>query len=163
MQHRVPPRTLLVAFDFSRASEVAASYADLMAKPLGARLVLAHVVNAWPDFDELAEYEPKGERLPSIQRMTTGYFERLERDIHRFADTLVDPAPEVEVCVGDPVEQLVEAAKQKNADAIVCGATGRGPLSRLLLGSTAAKLVRVSPVPVWVIRWEQHDRGEDDD
>ena len=163
MPHHVPPKTLLVAYDFSHASSVAASYADRVAKQLGADLVLCHVVPAMPDYDELAEFEPKGERLPSLQKMTDTWFRRVERDLHRFADTLEDYDTKVDISLGDPVEQLVRAAREEGADAIVCGATGRGPLSRLLLGSTAAKLVRLSPVPVWVIRWEQHGPDEDDE
>ena len=46
----------------------------------------------------------------------------------------------------------VEAAKSWPADLIVCGTHGRRGVRRLLLGSDAEYIVRLSPVPVLLVR-----------
>jgi nucleotide-binding universal stress UspA family protein len=52
---------------------------------------------------------------------------------------------------GDAAEQLVEAAKELEADLIVVGRRSRNPL-RSLLGSVSARVVRCAPCDVLVVR-----------
>jgi len=54
-----------------------------------------------------------------------------------------------ETLVGRPAEAL--AARSAGLDAIVVGSRGRGPVRRLLLGSTSARLVREAACPVVVV------------
>ena len=49
-------------------------------------------------------------------------------------------------------ETLVRVASDLDAAAIVVGAHNKGRLSRLLLGSTSAEVVRKAPCPVVVVR-----------
>jgi nucleotide-binding universal stress UspA family protein len=49
-------------------------------------------------------------------------------------------------------ESIVRTAVEENADLIVVGSHGRTGLSRLMLGSVAAKVVAQSPLPVLVVR-----------
>ena len=57
---------------------------------------------------------------------------------------------------GRPVEGLLEAAKEQNADLIVVGTHGEGAMSAAFLGSTALKLLHHSDVPVLVV--PRHDK-----
>lgn len=52
------------------------------------------------------------------------------------------------LAVGEPWREILEAARQGGVDFIVMGTHGRRGLTRVLLGSVAEKLVRLSPVPV---------------
>jgi len=52
---------------------------------------------------------------------------------------------------GDAMQQIVAAAKEWNADLIVVGTHGRGPVAHFLLGSTAEAVVRHSHCPVLTI------------
>lgn len=54
--------------------------------------------------------------------------------------------------VGKPAQTIVEMAKRENADHIVMGSAGRQGVSRLLLGSVAECVIRLSPVPVTVAK-----------
>lgn len=49
---------------------------------------------------------------------------------------------------GEPWREILEAARERGADFIVMGTHGRRGLTRVLLGSVAEKVVRLSPVPV---------------
>lgn len=53
---------------------------------------------------------------------------------------------------GDPASEILDTAKQVDADLIVVGTHGLGSLGRLLLGSVSRKVVRVSTIPVLVAR-----------
>jgi nucleotide-binding universal stress UspA family protein len=53
---------------------------------------------------------------------------------------------------GDPANEIVAYAEETDVDHIVVGSHGRSGLSRVLLGSTAEKVVRRSPVPVTVVK-----------
>ncbi|MFB6141738.1 MAG: universal stress protein [Halorientalis sp.] len=47
---------------------------------------------------------------------------------------------------------ILEAVTERDADLVVVGTHGRTSVDRLLLGSVAEKLVRLSPVPVMTVR-----------
>ena len=53
---------------------------------------------------------------------------------------------------GPPAETIVKTAKKQCCDLIVMGTHGQGGITELLMGSTAKKVVRQSPIPVMVIR-----------
>lgn len=55
------------------------------------------------------------------------------------------------VRVGTPHREIVAYADDVAADVIVVGTHGRSGLSRALLGSVAARVMRTSPVPVLVV------------
>ena len=54
-----------------------------------------------------------------------------------------------EVVVGDPATELAYAGN--DLDLLVTGSRGYGPVRRLMLGSTSARLVREAPCPVLVL------------
>jgi nucleotide-binding universal stress UspA family protein len=56
---------------------------------------------------------------------------------------------------GAPCEQILETAERVHADLLVLGTHGRRGVSRVLLGSVAERLVRISPVPVLTVRGDQ--------
>jgi nucleotide-binding universal stress UspA family protein len=61
------------------------------------------------------------------------------------------PKAEAAVVAGEPWLAILEAVKKQGADLIVMGTHGRRGISRVLLGSVAEKVVRLSPVPVLTI------------
>jgi nucleotide-binding universal stress UspA family protein len=50
---------------------------------------------------------------------------------------------------GDPAQEIVQAARDRNVDLIVMSTHGHGPFYRFLLGSVTAKVLHESPCPVW--------------
>ncbi len=58
----------------------------------------------------------------------------------------------VEADLGDPATRIIEAARDRKADAIVVGSRGHGRLAGLLTGSVAQKVVSLAPCTVIVAR-----------
>jgi nucleotide-binding universal stress UspA family protein len=57
-----------------------------------------------------------------------------------------------EVRTGVPMAELLAAMKRARADLLVVGARGVGRVERVLLGSVAGAMTKVSPIPVLVVR-----------
>ena len=53
---------------------------------------------------------------------------------------------------GHAAREIVEDAKEHEADVIVMGSRGRGDLAGLMLGSTAHKVIHLADRPVLVVR-----------
>jgi nucleotide-binding universal stress UspA family protein len=52
---------------------------------------------------------------------------------------------------------IVDYAKTLNADLIVMGTHGRGPVSHLFIGSVAERVVRTAPCPVLTVRHPERE------
>jgi nucleotide-binding universal stress UspA family protein len=57
--------------------------------------------------------------------------------------------------VGSAAEEILVLARDFGADLIVIGTHGRKGLAHVVLGSTAEKVVRLAPCPVFVVK-ESH-------
>lgn len=57
-----------------------------------------------------------------------------------------------EVRFGDPGSEITKYASQVGANLLVISSHGRTGISRLLIGSVAERVVRLSPCPVLVLR-----------
>lgn len=57
-----------------------------------------------------------------------------------------------QVCVADPADAILAAAREQHADLIAMATHGRGVLARTVLGSVADRVVRNADVPVLVYR-----------
>jgi nucleotide-binding universal stress UspA family protein len=133
---------ILVPTDFSDASERALAMAVELARTFQARLTLLHawaIPNtvygeglAWPVED-----------LEKASRRTLD-------DVHARVSKLVH-GTEATLQVGTEWQRILDVAKERKVDLIVMGTHGRRGLQRLVLGSVAEKIVRLSPVPVLTV------------
>lgn len=57
-----------------------------------------------------------------------------------------------------PAHEVVEAARDVDADLIVVGSRGLGAIGGLLLGSVAHRLLHIAPCPVLVVPAERTER-----
>ncbi len=67
--------------------------------------------------------------------------------VERAAEAGVETAPP-EIAYGAPHREILEYADEHDVDLIAMGTRGRRGLDRLLIGSVAEKVVRLSTVPV---------------
>ena len=57
-----------------------------------------------------------------------------------------------QVLIGKAAEEIAAHAEKTRCTMIVCGARGRGAVGKALMGSTADKLLQISPIPVLLVR-----------
>lgn len=140
--------TILVATDFSEGAGAAFQMAKKLAKSLGAKIVLLHVINQ-KLVERLAEYlkvEPDS-FLPELR-------ERAQKQMSAFLDHWQTDGLECEsmVAVGLPFQVIAIIARDLAVDLVALGGYGRTsgarPLEDLFFGSTAEKVVRLLPCPV---------------
>lgn len=144
-------QTILTAFDFSEPSVRALRWAHELARMTHARLEIVHV---HPDV-----YDGRGEIVLGLPWPSAGQEERylrfLEQEVRTAASEVTGGTGDVQVGVrivrGDPVKRLVAEADQTHADMIVVGATGKGRVQRVLLGSVSEYVLRSSHVPVAIV------------
>jgi nucleotide-binding universal stress UspA family protein len=140
-------RNIVVALDFSKTSEEALHVAREVAVDHHARLHLLHVI---ADVRQTpAAVETPGISFDDTQRQ---WVREAEARLAALAGTGVDGADTRQALVGTPIAgTIAEYAAANNADLIVVGTHGYGPVKRLLLGSVSDQLLRCAPCPVLTV------------
>jgi universal stress protein A len=145
-------KNVLVATDFSPVADSALAYGRALARTFGATLHVLHVV------------QDVAGRLTYADASITGLSSpELQADLERVARTRLRAlvaGPErrdgrvVEALrVGRSVStEIVQYARDMAVDVVVLGATGRGAINRLLVGSVANNVIRHAPCPVITVR-----------
>jgi nucleotide-binding universal stress UspA family protein len=139
-----PVQTILHPTDFSERSGHAFRYACLLARDLGARLVVLHVLAPPPAAfaGELMSYVPPSDKTQ----------DELWGKLHQVVAE--EPGVEVEHFLeeGMPAEVILRVAETTPCDLIVMGTHGRTGLGRVLMGSVAEEVVRKAPCPVLTLK-----------
>ncbi len=139
------PRTIAVATDFSDNAEVATTWATEIARRHAAKLVLLHAM--------LPETPP----VPEFIVLPPTYYETVREAAQQRLDERVAElrrsglVADAEVVIGPAATAVLEAADRLEADLLVAGTRGRTGWKRMLLGSTAAHLVRDARCPVLTV------------
>jgi nucleotide-binding universal stress UspA family protein len=138
----------LVGVDFSPACRSAVQLTTRLARASSGRLMLAHSVATAPYY----EGDDVAGGWQAVLREDSR--KRAEQALRAMADEAADGAVYEgnHVTYGSAARELCQAARDTKADVLVVGNHGRGGVARLLLGSTAEKCLRYSPVPVLVVR-----------
>jgi len=136
--------TILFATDGSADAEAALDHALELAASAGATLHAVSVVETRTAYDN-AIIDP--EEVRANLRADA------EAAVERAAEAAAEAGVECHTAVleGPPYECVLESIEDVGADAVVVGATGRSGFKRLVLGSTAERLLEAAPVPVVVI------------
>jgi len=132
--------SILVTTDFSDGTANALSYAYSIAQERQAKIDLLHVV------DELALLE-----MPSNIResVIAGVRKNLDRLVPEKARALCET--HTTVATGTPYQAILKTAKKDKVALIVMNVHGKGMLDRVLVGSTAERVVRGAECPVLLI------------
>jgi universal stress protein A len=139
---------VLVPLDFSAGSTVALQYAAALAREFHATVTLLHIVQLNVAGEERGV--PRTQFLNELRK--TG-----ERQLRQLVDTIWAPeiAREVIVRAGRPHEEIVNVARETDAELIIMASHGNTGLLRLLRPRTAERVVRNAPCPVLVLRAAQ--------
>lgn len=143
-------KRILVAVDGSPTSLRGLEEAVRVAKATGGRILLVHVVNELivaPDFVPSVYYESV---ILSLQASGVQVLE-LAASAVRKADVACEQKL-LETMGVRAADEIVREAKEWKADLIVLGTHGRRGLKRIAMGSDAELVLRMSPVPVLMVR-----------
>jgi nucleotide-binding universal stress UspA family protein len=146
---------IVCGVDGSADSRAALAVAELYARRLGAKLVLAHVVEFVP-----APYGvtgPLGAGVrglgggPSLTETQEEREKAGEELLERMATDAGNDHTERRVVIGHPGEGLADLADDEEAELIVVGSRGRGAFKSAFLGSVSSSLVGVARCPVLIV------------
>lgn len=137
---------LVAPTDFSDGANHAVQAAALLARTLGVRLTVLHVLpEALP---------PKGEEGPEARRRAAETLHRnAEARLRSLAENLRLKPEQVDLALvtGVDAAEIVHMAKEIDAGCIVVGTRGLSGLPRVLLGSVTDQVLREAPCPVLVV------------
>lgn len=138
-------KKILCGTDFTERSYAALDYALRFAQLSDGVLIVAHFVHV-PTSDIYS-----GEAWPRTFDEAKERARALLVELH--ATRLKDYSKtELVVDIGNPAEMLLRLAQSQEVDLVVTATHGRSELADLIMGSTAEKLIRHAPCPVFVVR-----------
>lgn len=142
-----PFKNILVASDFSEGSSAVVERALAMANG-ESRVTVVHVVRGVP-FERSFRY-PHHLMEPEYQRsLARVAWRRMAAIVPAGAGTA--RKVHTRVVTGEPAAEIARVAAEANADLILVGVTSRSAMGRLIMGSTAARVIRRSGKPVLAI------------
>ncbi len=144
---------ILVPVDFSDCSAAALKHARTLAEKLGAQVDVLHAFDV-PTFVPPHVVVMMGEiDAPLAEHAERHAKEQLDEFLERNG-IAKDSDVGRRTLMGPPALTLLEAAEEGKYDLIVMGTHGRTGLPRLVMGSTAEKVVRGAPCAVLTVRGE---------
>ncbi len=168
---KVEVKKILYATDLSESARYAFAYALSLAKLYGARITFLHVL---PEVSEVMDShiigyisedrweEIKAQHSREAREALIGkkrdsaaakaVLDQFSKDAKLGQEGAGFITDEIIVERGNPVEQILKQAKERNCDLIVMGTHGRGTLADAMIGSTARRVLRRSEKPVLVVR-----------
>jgi nucleotide-binding universal stress UspA family protein len=146
------PRSILIATDFSEASENALHNALALARFYGPRFCLAHVVSA------LGLTMAGPEAIAACEEAVSREAAQLEASLVR-TDTLTGIQYKFVVRHGELWPELREIIREESADLLVVGTHGRHGLGKLFFGSVAEQIFRQASCPVLTFGPHSDDRS----
>lgn len=144
---------ILVPVDFSNHSQAALIQASRFAEMMPATLVVLHVVH---DPGEMPGYYSKLVKKKRATRMQDIAAEAFQE----FMDSTIDANPNLDpllqaerlMVIGLPVTRILEVVDHLDPIMVVMGSQGRTGLKHLVIGSKAAQIVQLCPVPVTIVK-----------
>jgi len=144
---------LLVPIDFTKHSEKALVHAAQLADAMSLTLVILHVVH---DPAEHPGYYLRRRLKKLAKRIEDHAQEMLESFIadmkKKYNDSETLQNSTTKMVVGLPVTRILEVADRVKPKMIVMGSHGRKGFPKLLIGSNAEKVVRLSKYPVTIVK-----------
>ena len=136
---------VIIPVDFSSNMDKVVEYAVPIADQLGAKVLFFHVVNDFKGYDMMLVH-------PSFMGMTKDLEQQAEERITNLVKDYEQREKGVSgnVIVGDAADEIISFAKLERADLIIIGTHGTKGLERVLMGSTADRVLKNAPCPVLV-------------
>jgi nucleotide-binding universal stress UspA family protein len=137
-----PFKKILIGYDGSARGEKATATALALAQSLDAKVLLFAVARP-----------PEPATMVEVDAMLDDAREHFQVQFQEIIRRAKDLGVELQtdIAVGHPVEQIVHRAEIDDIDLIVLGRRGKSRFERMLVGSTAEKVLRYAHCPVMVV------------
>ena len=148
-------QNILVATDFSKASELALDATRILALQNDAKVTLVHVFDPRPPLSVL----PGGD-VGEASAHEKDLRERIHAELVRLREEKLGDVAHAKVAVvasNSAADGICRYAEKENVDMIVLSTHGRTGISHLLIGSVAEKVVRHATCPVLTLRSKARD------
>ncbi len=146
---RVQIKNIICSTDFSEYSDHGVSYGIALAKKLGARLYVCHVI----DLSSIAMYRDGAADPLEHRNWISNY--ALEYIDQLIGQQSLDWEPLIQI--GHPANEISRMAHEKLVDLAILTTHGRSGLKRLILGSVTERLMRTLPCPLLIVHNSKHD------
>jgi universal stress protein A len=145
-------KRILVPIDFSENSKKTVSYAMKFASRYNATVQFLHVFEI-PAY-AVTPYERRQQTCDQIKSQVDAAEQEARENLTAFENQLLNQGVKVEAYlrVGYPFDEIVLMANHFDVDLIIIGSHGRTGITRLLVGSTAERVVEHAPCPVLVVK-----------
>jgi universal stress protein A len=143
---------VLVPIDFSEHSKRTVAYAMRTATRNKSTIYLLHVFQV-PDY-VVTPYARRRQNCAEVQSHVDAAELEARENLELFAQELSAKGVKVlpYLRVGFPFDEIVQMANHFDVDLIIIGSHGRSGISRLLVGSTAERVVEHANCPVLVVK-----------
>jgi nucleotide-binding universal stress UspA family protein len=141
---------ILVPLDSSSTAQRGFEEALRLARLCDASLVLLHVVEIFPMVADVASAAVWDQAITAQRENAQRMLERAHeaaRSAGIAAETRLEDAAAARVC-----DVIVDQARDRRCDLIVMGTHGRRGIQRVFIGSDAERVLRMSTVPVLLVR-----------
>jgi nucleotide-binding universal stress UspA family protein len=141
-------KKIIIPTDFSENGSHAMEYGVQLAKQVGAKVLLLHVIPLGTYVSAASSAPLPAEAIDALAATARTNLSDQGKKLSKAYGVPID----VLVVDGPAPAAIAELAKAQSADLIVMGTQGRTGLKHVLLGSVAEHVVRHSSIPVLTVR-----------
>ncbi|MBT8127813.1 MAG: universal stress protein [Gammaproteobacteria bacterium] len=153
MTHKRGNRPILVPVDFSDYSRAALLQASELSACLGQPIVVLHVVHDPADMPGYYSRVTKKKKIAHIQDLAKEAFDQfISETLAQHPNIGQLQHAKTRLVMGLPVSRILEMIDKTGASMVVMGSQGRTGMRHIMLGSKAEQIVRLSPVPVLIVK-----------
>lgn len=135
-------RNIMVGYDGSQQADKAVEVALSLAQSVDCKVLIFAVARP-----------PEPATMVEVDAMLDDAREHYEENFKKLSKCAeeLDVELQTAIAVGHPVQQIVHRAEADHIDLIILGRRGRSRFERMLVGSTAEKVLRYAHCPVMVV------------
>ena len=142
-------KRILCAVDFSETSLEAFRRAAEIARRFASSLYVLHVIEARPVASDLIGGDAVGEMAVELEEKATAALESL---VESSASDLEGVRVSLEVTAGRAFVEILNRARDWEADLIVLGAKGAMALEQIIVGGTAERVMKGAQCSTLIVR-----------
>jgi len=159
MVPKASDQPILVPVDFSPHAEAALMCAANLAEMLKTPLLVLHVVHDPGEAPGYYAIKGREKQLKKLEDVASDMLDEFMQEMKKkHPEYTALEAADQSLVVGLPVNRILETAEKTRARMIVMGSQGRTGLAHMLLGSKAEQIVRLSPIPVTIVKTKNQEK-----